>query len=63
MRQKHTKTEVFAHKHKIGVCCRLDDHFWTWDLPWSVVDTPSVPPLRKTDVPFPRRHQLQFTSW
>lgn len=30
--------------------------------PWSVVDIPTVTPLKKTDFPIPRSYQLQTAS-
>lgn len=37
--------------------------FLSTGLPWSVVNSPSVSPLEKTDLPFPTRYQLQAVSW
>lgn len=33
-----------------------------WHLPWSVADTPSVTPLKKTEFSSPRGCQLQIAS-
>lgn len=41
----------------------LTKYFWVWGLSWSVVDKPSVIPLKKIDFSSSISYHLQLASW
>lgn len=58
-----TTTKTHTHTLKCGVFLDLANYSWAWVLSQSMVNVPSVSPLKKTDFPFPSFYQLQIDSW
>lgn len=63
----HTITKVkIKEKNKNknkshGAYFVLVNYSWTWDLPWCMVDRPSVPPFQTTYFSIPRSYHLKIT--